>query len=321
MKNLIMASFAVILLNVPVRVEAQFGSRAPPPATLTMQSVIILEQAVRSYQPFTISARFSTPYCINTSPDGFADVTLSGGVLNVQLSHLSAKGCTTVGSKDVSIPGLPAGTYQVRIAVTARDGVAFLPPISNVEVDAYEAEAGQVALTVAARDGESRLSTCTALRTSGVNANQPAVQLMTFDTCFSIGATVAAVEIGTFIGKRIGTFSAFRFVAAAPPLPFVPLYLLTYPTGFAGTYATTSAATCNQLAAAWANPASSCTTPVAYVLQAKSGACPLGSSPVWQLFQTNPIAHRYTQIATTYSMLVNAGNVGEGVVWCAPVRE
>ena len=309
---------AVVVLQFAAQVEAQLPPRAPP-ATLLMQSVIILEQAVQSYRPFTVQARFTTPYCINTAADGLADVTLTGGVLNVQLTHLSAKGCTLVGSQDVSIPGLPAGTYQIRVAVTARNGVALSPPVSNVEVDAYEAEAGKVALTVDLRTGESQLATCTALRSSG--PNPPAIELKTFDTCYSPVAAIAALEVGTFIGKRIGTFLAWRFTTAAPPTPFVPLYLLTYPTGFAGTYATTSTATCNQLATAWANPVSTCTTPVAYVLQARSGACPLGSSPVWQLFQTNPIAHRYTQIATTYSMLVNAGNVGEGVVWCAPVRE
>ena len=307
------ASLAVFSVQV-------FALGFPPPgvpATRAMQSVSVIESPVSSYRPFTVLARFAIPYCINTAADGLADVTLKGGVLNVQLTHLSARGCTTVSEQAVSIPGLPAGDFQIRVAVTARNGAPLSPPVGNVEVDAYEAEAGQVGLTVARRAGESLLGMCTALVTTG----QPAIRLLTFEACNSVFATVVALEVGTFIGKRTGTFLAWQFARDAPDAPYAPLYLLTYPTGFAGTYATTSAATCNQLATAWANPVSTCTTPVAYVLQARSGACPLGSSPVWQLFQTNPIAHRYTQIATTYSMLVNAGNVGEGVVWCAPVRE
>ena len=321
LKHLLVSCASASLAVFSVQV---FALGFPPPgvpATRAMQSVSVIESSVSSYRPFTVLARFTIPYCINTAADGLADVTLKGGVLNVQLTHLSARGCTTVSEQAVSIPGLPAGDFQVRVAVAARNGAPLSPPVGNVEVDAYEAEAGQVGLTVARRAGESLLGMCTALLTSGINASNPSIQLLTFETCNSVFATAVALEVGTFIGKRTGTFLAWQFARDVPPAPYVALYMLTYPTGFAGSYATTSAATCNQLAAAWANPASSCTTPVAYVLQAKSGACPLGSSPVWQLFQTNPIAHRYTQIATTYSMLVNAGNVGEGVVWCAPVRE
>ena len=313
------SSTALLSLSAAAQFQAFPPPKAPP--TLVMPRLSIVEPFVASYAPFRVVATFTKPYCINTAPDGFADVTLKGNVLNVQLSHLSAKGCTLVSEFTTTLPGLPAGSYQIRVAVAARNGAALSVPIQYVEIDAYEAEAGQTTLAVMTRAGEWLLGMCTAGSSSNATSNISVIQLMTFGTCSSIFGNVAALEVGTFIGKRAGTFLAWQFSSDVPPAPFVPLYLLTYPTGFAGTYATTSSAICIQYAAAWANPASTCTTPVAYVLQATSGACPLGSSPVWQVFQTNPVAHRYTQIASTYTMLVNAGNAGEGVVWCAPARE
>lgn len=300
----------------------------PPPAQL-LAGLSIVESDVGSYRPFTIKARFTKPYCLSDYP-GFAYVTLRSSVLNVQISHLSTGTCVSQQERSIRINGIAAGTSQVRVALTATLGQAFSPPSQPVELESYEAEAAQVSLEVKKLPGEEQRGLCMAQ----FNLQKKAIGLQPAAGCAGYINDVIALEVGTFQGKRAGAFLAYFFapnnVQVPPTDPaFQRLYILRYPDPLQGRFATVSAATCERLVAEWRlDPAKDNATcvgrsfdPKFYVLAARNGACPLGSSPVYQLFQPTARGHRYTQNADTYSHLLNNGYVGEGVVWCAPARE
>jgi len=308
----------------------------PVPPTQPLAALNIAESDVASYRPFTIKARFTKSYCLSDFP-GFADVTLRGSMLNVQISHLNAGVCTVYTpqqERSIRINGLPAGNYQVRVALTATNGGQFTPPVQIVEADSYEVEAGQVNLEVKKLPGESQQGLCMAqFPVAGRTASEPnrtAIGLQPRIECAGNLIDVVALEVGTFVGKRAGAFLAYLFSSSTeqttPTDPlFQRLYILPYPAPLAGRYATVSATTCARLVTEWGLDSATCGdtpfNPRFYVLSARNGACPLGSSPVYQLFHPGVVAHRYTQNADTYSHLMNYGYVGEGVVWCAPSRE
>ena len=53
------------------------------------------------------------------------------------------------------------------------------------------------------------------------------------------------------------------------------------------------------------------------LLPAAGGACPIGTDPVWRLFSSKFVTHRYTRSNTTYSAFQADGWSGEGVVFCS----
>ena len=120
-------------------------AQSPLPTPITMPSVTLLTPAPVAYQPLTVNATFSTAYCLNTDAPIYSQVSLSNGVLAVALSHLKTGPCVT--SKTLELPGLPAGTYSVRISVTADDSGGIQRRRT------YEVEAGQTSLTVALPTG------------------------------------------------------------------------------------------------------------------------------------------------------------------------
>jgi len=100
----------------------------PVPTTAAMPGVDVVETRVSTYQPFTVRAQFSRDFCLGSAPGEFATVSLRGNVLNVQLAaDTSESGC--VRQRDIKLPGLPSGSYRIRISVTSHYGAPLSPPV------------------------------------------------------------------------------------------------------------------------------------------------------------------------------------------------
>ena len=287
------------------------------PAPITMPVVTIATNTVQTYQPFTVKAQFSKPYCLNAAYPVLAGVSLDANTLNVQLSHLSSGSCVAVTEKEVTVPGLPAGSYQIRISVTQ----SWVPGIQTVGT--YEAEIGQVGLTVGTLPGEGIARACTAFNRNDQSGGNGGA-ILTGGICSTdLFFSYQPLEPGGGTMTTSGSFASYRF--ALPPTqmadsPFLPLYLVFYPQPLLGSFITTSKDQCETLSNEWRNPRSGCGV-FAWGLKTVGGACPLGATPVYRLFNPAAIAHRYTDSADTYTTLIRTtAYVGEGLMWCAPKR-
>ena len=133
-----------------------------------------------------------------------------------------------------------------------------------------------------------------------------------------LGTTGVLVDVGSSF-----TFNAFskprfgEYMSGA----FAPLYSINYPAPYLGRFVTTSLDTARGLKARWAPSQSDDPQILIYVLRLTNGACPLGASPVYQLFNATAVAHRWTQSTELYSALAESGFVGEGAVFCAPKQD
>jgi hypothetical protein len=290
-------------------------AQSPLPVPIAMPAVTVATASPVAFQPLTVRADFSTAYCLNTDYPIYSQVALKNGVLSVALSHLRAGPC--VNSKTFTLPGVPAGTYTLRISVTADDS-------GGIQVRrTYEAEAGQTTLNVTQPLGIDGAVMCMArvdLPAYGPYGTGPVMltgrcsEEPVFSTPRTNGTT--PLEVGT------ATPSFLVYGAAAGtalPPPFTQLYAVPYPLPLAGLFWTTSITDCAALNQAW-NGRASCDGSTTIVLRPRSGVCPLGASPVYRSFQPQAIAHRYTQSAEVYAALLEANHVGEGVAWCAPTR-
>ena len=66
------------------------------------------------------------------------------------------------------------------------------------------------------------------------------------------------------------------------------------------------------------DPRSMCVSATAVVRSTDGLTCPLGTEPVFVLFQPTDVAHRYTMDAELYQLLQRvSGYRGEGLGWCA----
>lgn len=299
------------------------------PTPITMPGVTVLTPSPFAFQPLVVRADFSKAYCLSedypiyaqvgfvrqTPPDA-VDVRagLVKGVLSVALSHLRSGSC--VMSKTFTVPGLPAGSHTLRISVTADDS-------GGIQVRrTYEAEVGQTTLTVSQPAGIGTAVMCMArvdLPTYGPYGTGPVMltgrcsEEPVFSTPRTNGTT--PLEIGT----ATPSFYVYgALTGTALPSPFTQLYAVPYPSPLAGLFWTTSIADCAAMNQAW-NGKASCDSSTLIVLRSKSGVCPLGTSPVYRVFQAQAVAHRYTQSADTYAALLEANHVGEGTAWCAPL--
>ena len=292
-------------------------AQSPLPVPIAMPKVTVTTSAPVAYQTLTVRADFSTAYCLNNDDPIYAQVGLKGGVFSVALSHLRSGSC--VSSKTLTLPGLPAGTYVLRISVTADDS-------GGIQVRrTYEAEVGQTTLTVSQPAGLILFPMCMArvdLPIYGPFGSGPILLTSrcgedpTFTTPRTSGTT--PLEIGTATPSMVSYGAPSGTALASLPPTFVPLYAVIYPAPFAGVFWTTSLADCGSLNQQW-NSKASCDSTTTFVLRVKSGVCPLGASAVYRLFQPQAVAHRYTQSAETYAALLDANHIGEGVAWCAPV--
>ena len=282
------------------------------PTPAVMPNVAVTTASPVAFQPLTVRADFSTAYCLSNEYPIYSNVSLKSGVLSVVLSHLRTVPCVT--TKTFALPGLPAGTYSLRISVTADDS-------GGIQVRrTYEAEAGQTTLTVTQPPGIGLGVMCMArvdLPAYGPYGTGPVMltgrcsEEPVFSTPRTNGTTPLEVGTGT------PSFSIYGAPAGTPlPAPFAQLYAVTYPLPLAGAFWTTSLADCASLNLAL-NGRTSCDASTTIVLRANSGVCPLGTSAVYRVFQPQVTAHRYTQSAATYAALIEANHVGEGIAWCA----
>jgi hypothetical protein len=102
------------------------------------------------------------------------------------------------------------------------------------------------------------------------------------------------------------------------PTTLARLNQVEYPAPFTGAFVTTDAALAQTLATSWSRVAEE--LPFA-VGKLEAGACPIGMTPVYRLFNPAAVFHRWTQQLETYRVLVANGYIGEGAAWCAPVHD
>ena len=284
------------------------------PTPAVMPNVVVTTASPVAFQPLTVRADFSIAYCLSNECPIYSNVSLKSGVLSVVLSHLRTGPCLT--TKTFTLPGLPAGNYALRISVTADDS-------GGIQVRrTYEAEVGQTTLTVTQPPGIGLSVMCMArvdLPAYGPYGTGP---VMLTGRCSEEPVFSTPRSNGT-TPLEVGTATPSFLVYGAPagtllPAPFTQLYAVTYPSPLAGIFWTTSRADCASLNLAW-NGKDSCDGSTTIVLRPNVGVCPLGTSAIYRVFQPQIPAHRYTQNAATYTALVQANHVGEGIAWCAVV--
>lgn len=301
-----------LLTSILVWVSGGASAQSPLPIPAVMPNVVVTTASPVAFQQITVRADFSTAYCISSAYPLYSNVSLSGGVLSVVLSHLRAGPCVT--TRTLSLPGLPAGAYGLRISITADDTGAIQRQRT------YEAEVGQTTLLVAQPPGIRQGVLCMArvdLPAYGPYGSGPVMLAGCFGEAplFSTPRTtgITPLEIGT----ATPSFSVYGASVDTPlPAPFTQLYAVTYPLPLAGAFWTTSLADCAALNLAL-NGRNACDASTTVVLRPNSGVCPLGTSAIYRVFQPQIPAHRYTQNASTYAALVEANHVGEGIAWCA----
>ena len=287
-------------------------AQSPVPTPAVVPNVAVITAAPVAFQKLTVKADFSTAYCLNNEYPIFSNVSLKGGVYSVILSHLRTGPCVT--TKTLTLPGLPAGTYTLRVSVTADDS-------GGIQVRrTYETEVGQTTLTVVQPSGISAAAMCMARVDLPAYGSYGTGPVLLTGRC-SEEPVFSTTRMNGTTPLEVGTATPSFFVYGAPsgtplPSPFTQLYAVTYPAPLAGTFWTTSLSDCASLNLAL-NARSSCDSSTTIVLQANGGVCPLGTSAVYRVFQPRATAHRYTQSAATYAALVAANHVGEGIVWCA----
>ena len=285
---------------------------------LTMPSVRI-ERAfaadplsITPYQPFDVVATFSKPYCLNTESPIYSALTLNQGVLSLVLTHVKSGPC--VSERRLRVPGLPTGDYRIRVSIT--DG--------GTRTLTFEAEVGTVNLTVAANSSTPIASRVETARIDGGALAKPfgvyplgdgPVTLFKGSLNAPLGTTGVWVEVGP--PYSFGVFDQAPTGAYVSDT-FVPVYVVNYPAPYSGLFITTALQTARELQSQWAVPSSGEPRLWFYALRLKNGACPLGSSPVYQLFHPQSVAHRWTQSMEMYSVLAENGFVGEGAIFCAP---
>ena len=170
---------------------------------------------------------------------------------------------------------------------------------------------------------ESDYSVTVSGHSSGVNGLNLQKFRCSEEPSIPFGATRITGLTPLLVGTNSADFTVFAATTATDrqslPATFTPLYAINYPAPLAGTYWTTSLPDCTTLNQQWQGR-NTCDSTDVYVLRARSGACPIGASSVYRLYQPKVIAHRYTQSAEAYAALIDVGYTGEGVVWCAPVH-
>ncbi|MBL8311200.1 MAG: hypothetical protein JNL19_12300 [Burkholderiales bacterium] len=324
-KHAIARLLVATLVLVPTSSVVAAGAVPDP---ISMPSLIIEPTQPLAFQPITVVARFSAAYCLSDAAPLLASASLRNGQLNLVLSHLRQDVCSA--EKRLTLPsGLPPGAYTIRLSVTADDttgGPSFY-------ARTYEKEVGTVNTSVGypAGWGEGALAMgrIDQLNTPGApDVGAGPIQLnsdwyyaqLPFGSPQRIArpllpATSAVPAAMMFVAARDAIVSS----SAPPPSPWVPLYALDYPAPLLGKYFTTSTIACLDLAKSWGQSPSACNSaPFAALPPSASGMCPLGTAPVFQLFEPRVLAHRYTLDSELYLLLQQiAGYRGEGVAWCA----
>ena len=279
-----------------------FAYAQPTPVPLTGVSFSPPNPDV--YEPFKVTVTFSKPYCIADSPY-FSAVTLTGNQLSVSLSHFGNGPCAT--QRTFNLSGLPDGAFDVNVAVTG----TYLNSTSNVR-ETTAVERGTFPLTVGGSVQYGKTKVYTTLQNGALVLDrrpqfvQPAPSVP-YDANTLTGYDEA--EFTVYPGLGLGRIGV--------PNSAVPVWQLLYPTPLKGSFATTDEAEKNRLSAVGFSFLGGGST-LFFVLPLVNGACPLGATPIYRLFNPKAPAHRYVSSLDTYNTLAANGFIGEGMVFCAP---
>ncbi len=283
---------------------------------VTVTKVTVLSPGARTYEPFTVRADFDEPFCMSTTTPKYSSLKLDGNTLKVQLSHVKADKC--VSSHTVDLPGLPAGTYLVQVAITQSR-------FFGANRETYEASTAETPHTVAPFLAEQIVPAITCDRTmaDGTRGFSTAIGCWggitlpgTIDEPLETDAWSAQPR-GAFVFRVIRTSDdpGAQLVTSGLPQAFIQLLSVRYPVPRIGRLFTTSRVECQALASAWGTE--SYCDGGAWALRLVNGACPLGATRVYRLFHPVAVEHRYTQEEGILPLLVEAGYIVEGAVFCA----
>lgn len=283
---------SVILLAFSASAFAQ-------PAATPISSVAFDPPNPKVYEPFSVAVTFSKPYCIADAPQ-FSRVRLTGNALLLSLSHLGDGPCAL--QRTFVVQGLPDGTFEVTVAVTG----TYVETTFNRR-ETIVVERGTFPLTV----------------DPAAQYNKGAVYTTQFGDAYVLdlaptGPVRTVFEVNMVTGREDPEFMVYtgvRLGRIGVPSAAVGLWQLRYPSPLKGGFVTTSYAEYTRLITQGFSPMGG--EPL-FVLPVQNGACPLGASPVYRLFNPKAPAHRYVSSFDTYNVLATNGFVGEGIVFCAP---
>jgi len=285
---------SVILLAFSTSAFAQ-------PAPTPISGVAFDPPSPKVYEPFTVAVTFSKPYCIADAPQ-FSRVRLSGNALLLSLSHLGEGPCAL--QRTFVMPGLPDGNFAVTVAVTG----TYVDTTLNIR-ETIVVERGTFSLAVDP----------TAQYKKGVVYTTQIGDAFVLDLAPFVPPFPRTPVVNMLTGRDDPEFTVYTGLGLGRigvPSAAVPLWQLQYPSPLKGSFATTSEAEKNRLATHGFNWFGG--DLLFFVLPVQNGACPLGASPVYRVFNPKVPAHRYVSSFDTYSVLAANGFVGEGIVFCAP---
>jgi hypothetical protein len=263
----------------------------------------------QEYVPFPIVVTFSKAYCLNDTA-ALSEIQYTGNTLSISLSHLFQRSpCST--NQTVTVPGLPRGATTVKVLVTERG-----PLLSGFDQQGVTNIAETVSIGVVVQPSSSSLASATFWTGRFTPPTGGPTQFVLTPSRFSaFNGAWDWLEAGD-PATQAYTFKAFSF-AAADTLPdaLSRLYSVPYPDPLTGVYWTADLMSAEALARSWSK---SVTSTQYAVGRLKNGSCSIGMSPVYQSFNSNVIAHRWTQSRSAYSTMLANGFSGDGVVWCAP---
>ncbi len=267
--------------------------------------------SVAEYVPFTVTIDgVGAPLCDGATANVVGQARIAGSVADIAMPPVG----TRCAARTVSVPGLPRSVNRVRVTLSE---IALNPGQQGTK--AVPSQVLEVALEVRPLAGVGDLARFWTAEYRDALAPST-VKLMLTTTRFERFT-------GEWLWFEVGDpqTEAYTFKAlsaptgsAALPAPLARLYSVEYPAPLAGAFYTVDAGLARSLATAWSRVAGE--MPYA-VGKLDAGACPMGMTPVLQLFNPSAILHRWTQSTDTYRVLIAGGYVGEGPAWCAPNRD
>ena len=288
----------LLTIGLPSNVVAQVN--APP--------------SVLEYEPFTVSVTAAgATLCDGPTINVVGSVRLEGAIADITMPPIGAR-CA---ARSIEIPGLPRGVRSLRVNIT------------TLAVDGNRTLGGgtkTVATSVLTNDIEVR-------PLFGV-LDLPRFRTAEFRSAFSAASVrlvLTASRVEMFAGQWLWfeaddpltagyTFKALSAPLGSAGLPtsLARLSSVEYPAPFAGTFVTADATLARALAASWSRVA----VELPYAVgRLDAGACPIGMTQVYRVFNPTAVVHRWTQHVETYRVLIANGYVGEGAAWCAPAHD
>ena len=279
---------------------------AQQPAPIAANAVTFAPANPQEFEAFTVTIEFSKPYCVAENSPLFSRVGLAGTDLVLLLSQLGDGPC--VNRKSFVVPGIPAGNFRVTVGVTG----SYWPDYPAGTREAVSVEQSTVPLVVGAVGQKFPLYTWAA-------PIEPRASSGLFLVPGTPGATIRLGNVSIIGTREEYEFMAWVAFLGSTPRAAVRLYWLDYPKPLNGSFRTTSLADANRLVSDGFTLKSDSLEE--HVLPKVNGACPMGSKPVYRLFNARVIAHRYVANLDTYNALAANGWTGEGSVFCAPPND